>query len=603
MSGFPIDQKQKSLATLLYADKVAMVYRLAPLSVISTPFIGLFAWWTAWSVSAAPSVNIWFISLLVICFCRAMLIRAYRKAPPSPEEAPRWGRRFIISIFALGALWGLAGGILFSTGDPLARLVLAFLLPGIAAAGIGTLGPLKSSYYAFLLPLVTPLAIHLVLSGDVAFTGLGVSSAAFAFVLMAATARYSRTIAESLQLRFEKFALLDSLSRSTERLEWANTCLQREVSERANAESIAKEQSRRLEWYIEQTPLAIIETDLQYRVVAWNPAAESMFGYKHAEMIGKDVMEALTPRDVRNDAYNFIADLMSGKQAGSGPLQLLTRGGRMIVGELHVSVIHDNVGNAIGFAAAVQDITERRQIDRMKNEFITTVSHELHGPLQAMRTATESLMNGAGGRFESQAVNLLRSIQSHCERLTGLTESILDVERMDSGPGGLALQPLSLANLARRAVGECDALAELREVCMSLIEPAVDAIVEGDEDRLLRALTSLIHNAIKSSPEGGRIQVSLSVTESQAHLSIADRRAATPSDFQMRVMKKFSSAENHVFQNGSDISLGLYVSKRLVEKHGGKFSFESFHNVGNTFHIELPLLPLAANTQSFNAVV
>src|SRR5262249_40605446 len=149
----------------------------------------------------------------------------------------------------------------------------------------------------------------------IAFTGIGLSSAVFIIVLMVVAARYSRTIAESLQLRFEKFALLDSLSQSMERLEWTNHRLKRESHERVNAENAARDQARRLALYVEQTPLAVIETDLQYRVAAWNPAAEKMFGYARAEMFGKNIVDAIVPRDAQNAARDFISELLRGKKS------------------------------------------------------------------------------------------------------------------------------------------------------------------------------------------------------------------------------------------------------------------------------------------------
>ncbi|MBA2689330.1 MAG: PAS domain S-box protein [Burkholderiales bacterium] len=580
--------EREPLRTLLHADRVKMVYRLVSLNLATAPFMALLVWWAASRTSPDATVAVWFALLLVVTFGRALLTRFYRRAAPQPAAAGRWGRRFTIGAFAAGLLWGTAGMLLFARDDNLSHITVAFLLPGIAATAIATLGPLKGAYHAFVLPLVLPLVVFLFFTGETVYIAIALAACALTAVLMAAAARYSRTVEESLQLRVENLALLDNLSQSNERLQQFNTRLQRETSEGRHAQSRAREQSRRLAMYVEQTPLAVIDTDLSYHVIAWNHGAENMFGYKPAEILGKSLLEAIVPRDNHRLVQDFVDQLKRGKHPGIELLQLVTRNGRMMVGEWHVSTIRDNSGEITGLAAAVQDVTERSHLDRMKNEFITSVSKELHRPLIAMGQAIGTLMNGPRAALTSQAANLIRTVQGHCLQLTSLTETLLEVERLDCEPGGLALKPLSLVSVARRAVADCQGLAESRDIGLDFIEPPPEAIIEGDEAPLLKVFTSLILTAIKSSHEGGCVQVSLAVDEKHGYLSISNRAAAAANDFQAQVMQKLSSPEGPLSHSGGDISLGLFVSRRIIEKQGGKLSLESYHNVGNTFHIELP---------------
>ena len=540
-------------------------------------------------------MGLWFGALCVVIFARATLNHYYRRAHPAAAESPRWGRRFTLGAFATGILWGIAAILLYRTESVPARMLLAFVLPGLAASGIATLGSLIAAYRAFVLPLVGFFVVYLFVAGGTTEAAIAAASLAFAIVLIVAAARYSRSIEQALTLRFENFVLLDSLSASKERLERFSTRLSREVSERGQAENLVREQGRRLAHYIEQTPLAVLEADLQYRIVAWNPAAERMFGYRRAEVLGKNALETLIPRDVQPTAQAFVAELMGGRHAGTGVLQLLTRDGRLMEGEWHVSTLRDEAGKVIGIAAAVQDITERKHLERMKNEFITTVSQELHSPLAAMRTAIGTLINGGAGPIEPRALKLIRTVQEHCERLASLTEAMLDAERMEALPDGLMLQPVSLAELARRAVADCQALAEQREIRVGFVEPAPEALVAGDPERLLKVFSNLINNAIKFSPEGGRVRVSLAADEAFVRLSIADRGTGVSNEFQARLMRKFCVIDGQPAKSTGDISLGLFVVKRMLEKQGGKFAIESFHNIGNAFHIELPrFLPVAA---------
>jgi len=240
------------------------------------------------------------------------------------------------------------------------------------------------------------------------------------------------------------------------------------------------------------------------------------------------------------------------------------------------------------FTTYVRDITERQEVERLKNEFVSTVSHELRTPLTSIRGSLGLLDGGILGELPAAARDMVRIACSNTERLIRLINDILDLEKMESGKLDFQLEPLELGTLLAQAVEahqgyaeECDARVEL-----ALEAPGARALVDGD--RFLQVLANLLSNALKFSPRGERVTLRLERVGSRLRVSVEDHGPGIPESFRARIFEKFAQADGSDSRRKGGTGLGLSITRALVTQLGGTLDFVSREGVGTTFRVVIP---------------
>ncbi|HKU69361.1 MAG TPA: HAMP domain-containing sensor histidine kinase, partial [Burkholderiales bacterium] len=264
-----------------------------------------------------------------------------------------------------------------------------------------------------------------------------------------------------------------------------------------------------------------------------------------------------------------------------------TTGWRWISSRAKV-VERDARGRAVRVAGTNMDITDLKEVERLKAEFVSTVSHELRTPLTALIGSLGLLDRQAAGKLAPDAAMFLGMAKQNGERLAALINNILDMEKMESGRMEFRLDPVAIRPLLERAVTLNAPYAEKLGVRFEL-GAAEDAVVTGDEDRLLQVLTNLMSNGAKYSPKGAPVTVSASKGDGVVRVSVADRGPGVPDEFRDRIFGKFAQADGSDTRSKGGTGLGLSISRSIVEKLGGKMGFESMTGKGATFYFELPL--------------
>ena len=252
------------------------------------------------------------------------------------------------------------------------------------------------------------------------------------------------------------------------------------------------------------------------------------------------------------------------------------------------------LGEAFGtLAAAVaerehglrDDIRHLKEVERMKTDFVSTVSHELRTPLTAIRGALGLVLAGTTGSVASKTRDLLQIGLQNTERLIRLINDILDVERIESGHLFVRREPCELADILRTTVESLRTVAMEAQVAV-LLEIGEGAVVTGDPDRLVQVFTNLISNAVRFSPRGESVTVSLRTTPTSAVVFVSDRGPGIPLEFRRRIFGKFQQADAPGSAGGA--GLGLAIVRAIVERHGGSIRFDSAPGHGTTFIAELP---------------
>ena len=231
------------------------------------------------------------------------------------------------------------------------------------------------------------------------------------------------------------------------------------------------------------------------------------------------------------------------------------------------------------------DIRQLKEVERLKTDFVSTVSHELRTPLTAIRGALGLVLAGTTGAVAPKTRYLLQIGLQNTERLIRLINDILDVERIESGQLFVRREPCELAELQRTTVESLRTFAMETQVTL-VLETDSTAVVTADPDRLVQVFTNLISNAVRFSPPGESVTVSLRTTPTSVVVFVSDRGPGIPLEFRRRIFGKFQQADPAGAAGGA--GLGLAIVRAIVERHGGSIRFDSAPGHGTTFITEFP---------------
>lgn len=264
------------------------------------------------------------------------------------------------------------------------------------------------------------------------------------------------------------------------------------------------------------------------------------------------------------------------------------RDGRVF--ERHSRGLVDQKGKYWGRIWFYRDVTERKKIDAMKSEFIALVSHELRTPLTSIHAALKLLkVTDLPENLDPSAINLIDISMRNSDRLLGIVNDILDLEKIVTGEMDYVIEPVQIGDLVEESVAVNASYAQQFDVTLELVGPPSSNLVQGDRKRLLQVMANLLSNAAKFSPEGGAVRVSTQLLNDEIRISVADDGPGIPNEFHDKLFERFTQiGELNTRQRGGS-GLGLGITKVIVERHGGTISFDTSEAEGTTFHVDLPL--------------
>jgi signal transduction histidine kinase len=242
----------------------------------------------------------------------------------------------------------------------------------------------------------------------------------------------------------------------------------------------------------------------------------------------------------------------------------------------------------MSFAADPRRIDLLAEIERMRTEILSTISHEMRTPLTAVRTSVGLLLDPAVEPSSEQRQTLLETIDRNASRMHVLVDDILDLARFRAGSAQLQLRRFDAAELARSAIASVAPLAESRGQRIELAVPGAPVFVFGDFLRLEQALVNLLSNAEKYSPDGTTIAVKVAASGDELSWTVTDRGYGIESEDQARLFERFFVASRARTDATSGIGLGLPIALLIVQAHGGRIDVKSRPGRGSTFRMVVP---------------
>lgn len=232
------------------------------------------------------------------------------------------------------------------------------------------------------------------------------------------------------------------------------------------------------------------------------------------------------------------------------------------------------------------DITERKQLEKLKQELVAVVSHDLKTPLTTVSANLTMLAEGFGGKLDDQGVTLVTKTEHEIKRLMNLVKDILDLEKMEAGKFQLEIATLPLFAIIEAAADAVDGPARRRNIDINVKAPDIEVSVDGE--RIVQVLINLLSNAVKFSPPDSCIKVEASNGDGWLEIKVIDQGRGIPEKFKDAVFEKFRQVTRDDARLAGGTGLGLPICKAIVEQHGGRIGFDSTEGVGTTFWLKLP---------------
>jgi len=347
----------------------------------------------------------------------------------------------------------------------------------------------------------------------------------------------------------------------------------------------AEEKSAKLAAIIDGSDDAIISKTLESVITSWNASAERMFGYTGDEIIGETIYK-LIPPDRQNEEPLILSRLKNGERMEHFETKRLTKDGKLLDVSLTISPIKDSQGNIIGLSKIARDITERKQNETRKNDFIGMVSHELKTPLTSLnaiiQVANAKLKNSndvfLAGAMEKATVQL--------KRMTAMINGFLNISRLEAGKILIEKQPIDLGVLLNEVLDETRLTTNTHTINLLGTQ---QLIVNADPDRINSVVSNLVSNAVKYSPKGKLIEIDYHLSGQSVVVSVKDEgMGIKPKDID-KIFDRYYRVESNHTRLISGFGIGLYLSSEIVDRHGGKIWAESESGKGSTFYFSLPL--------------
>ena len=234
------------------------------------------------------------------------------------------------------------------------------------------------------------------------------------------------------------------------------------------------------------------------------------------------------------------------------------------------------------------DVTDRRNLDQMKDEFVSIASHELRTPLTSIVGAIGLIKSGAAGEISEKTKELIDIAQLNSERLVGLVSDFLDLRKMEAGETTLDPQSIDVMPLVEDAVKLNASYAEQFGCTYMIKEHLPGARIFGDADALHQVLANLLSNAAKYSPKDGRVEISVTRDQQNIRVAVADRGPGIPVNFRDKIFERFTQADSTDTRSRAGTGLGLSIAQKIIELHYGEIKFDTELGHGTTFYFELP---------------
>lgn len=345
---------------------------------------------------------------------------------------------------------------------------------------------------------------------------------------------------------------------------------------------------------VESSQDSIVTIDLDRVITSWNAGAENLYGYPASEVVGKSLDIVMLPEDI----VGLIAKIDSIIHEVSVPLYetvRLHKNGRQADLQIALSPVRDESGEVVGISTIARDITEAKLHEQLKDEFIAVASHELKTPITSIKAYTDILVERFTDSSDSTSFSIVTKLGTQVDRMIELLKTLLDTTKLSAGQVLLKMEEFDLCALIR------DLLEPLQMVSKDhrlVYESGDSCIVVADKKLISQAIVNLVSNAIKYSPRAGMVRVSTERIGRGIQVNVQDFGIGIPDGLRSKIFERYFRVSNKQVSGAPSIGLGLYITAKIIDQHGGKIFVDSKEGIGSTFSFVIPVKTQSAESRS-----
>ena len=347
----------------------------------------------------------------------------------------------------------------------------------------------------------------------------------------------------------------------------------------------AEEKSAKLAAIINSTDDAIVSKTLEGIITSWNASAERTFGYTAEEMIGQSILK-LIPADRQDEEPRILSRLRKGERVEHFETRRVRKDGSLLDVSLTISPVKDELGNIIGLSKIARDITEKKQEEQRKHDFVAMVSHELKTPLTSIISYLQVLMARSikeGNEFTASA---LARTETQAKKMKTMIQDFLNLARLEEGKILIYKEAFELHPLMKEVAEDAQFQTAKHKI---VLQDCDEIIVNADKDKIGHVLMNLLSNAIKYSPEGGTITFGCVVMEGKVKIYVTDEGVGIGQADQKRLFERFYRVNSDKLKSISGFGIGLFLVSEILRYHNSKIEVESKEGAGSTFYFYLDL--------------
>lgn len=341
----------------------------------------------------------------------------------------------------------------------------------------------------------------------------------------------------------------------------------------------------RVRTIIENMPVGVMLLDETGIIESVNPRIEELFACEATGLVEKQI-ETLFESDPAAAGEDKVLDRLRAMQGRPVEKTALKADGTFFAA-LTLNEIQTFEGKR--FLLSIQDVTERHELEKLKQEFYAMIAHDLRTPLMSAQMSLSVVNDGILGEVPPKIKTTIDRAENGIKRLTNLINDFLDFEKLQAGKFDLNLKPMYLSSLMERSASEVRGLADKYGLKIEIADE--EAMTYADEERLIQVLINLLSNAIKFSPENEVIKINLENKGKEVLISVVDKGPGIPEELRNNLFKSFSMLKNNkpASTRIKGTGLGLAICKMIVEQHGGTIGVDSKVGEGSTFWFKLPI--------------
>jgi two-component system phosphate regulon sensor histidine kinase PhoR len=401
-----------------------------------------------------------------------------------------------------------------------------------------------------------------------------------------------REITERMRAEGEVRTLNDELEQRvierTAQLADANADLEKEIIARARVEQALRDSEKRYRSLFENASDGIISCTLDGAITDVNWGLESMLGWSRYELVSQHCRKIYSSASVTKGEDRIRRALAGEKLPSLFEAEAVRRDGSIVPIEIRARFLRDKEGKPVGILATLRDISARRALEQQRSEFLTMLTHDIKSPLAVVLGYAELLLDEGESQTAEQRDKDLRQLRDNVRTVFSLVDNYLSLSLIEDGRLNLEKKPLELNDLLIQVGQQYEAEARQRNIALKFELQQELPAVEGDPLALGRVVGNLVYNALKFTPQYGRVTVSSTHRNGELVASVTDTGPGIPTEEVPLLFEKYRRGTTSRDVEGT--GLGLFIVKALVEAHGGHIEVHSAPDRGANFSVILPLL-------------